>query len=89
MDVVRCKRRIRVTPAKYYSRRENDITDILEETIVTEDRFGEHSSQDESNKDAYVDLVVSHRIAGRITEQFRAFMEGLGDVLPLDLFARV
>ena len=77
--------------------RENDITDVLEETFsVTEDRFGEHvivdlrpggSSQDvtESNKDAYVDLVVAHRIAGRITEQFRAFMEGLGDVLPLDL----
>jgi E3 ubiquitin-protein ligase NEDD4 len=79
------------------SSRENDITDVLEETFsVTEDRFGEHvvvdlrpggSSQDvtESNKDAYVDLVVAHRIAGRITEQFRAFMEGLGDVLPLDL----
>ena len=77
--------------------RENDITDVLEETFsVTEDRFGEHvivdlrpggSSQDvtETNKDAYVDLVVAHRIAGRITEQFRAFMEGLGDVLPLDL----
>ncbi|KAN0132216.1 hypothetical protein V8E53_009982 [Lactarius tabidus] len=77
--------------------RENDITDVLEETFsVIEDRFGEHvvvdlrpggSSQDvtESNKDAYVDLVVAHRIAGRITEQFRAFMEGLGDVLPLDL----
>ena len=70
---------------------------MLEETFsVTEDRFGEHvivdlrpggSTQDvtESNKYDYVDLVVSHRIAGRITEQFRAFMEGLGDVLPLDL----
>ena len=44
MDVVRRKRRIRVTPVEYYSRRENDITDVLlvEETVVTEDRFGEH-----------------------------------------------
>ena len=77
--------------------RENDITDVLEETFsVTEDRFGEHvivelrpggATQDvrEANKDQYVDLVVAHRIAGRIAAQFRAFMEGLGDVLPLDL----
>jgi E3 ubiquitin-protein ligase NEDD4 len=84
-------------PRDHTSLRENDITDVLEETFfVTEDRFGEHgvvdlrpggSSQDvtESNKDAYVDLVVAHRIAGRITEQFRAFVEGLGNVLPLDL----
>jgi hypothetical protein len=39
----------------------------------------------EANKEQYVDLVVAHWIAGRITAQFRAFMEGLGDVLPLDL----
>src|SRR6201996_7036448 len=77
--------------------RDNDITDVLEETFsVTEDRFGEHvivelrpggALQDvtEANEDQYVDLVVAHRIAGRITAQFRAFMEGLGDVLPLDL----
>jgi len=69
---------------------------VLEETFsVTEDCFGEHvivelrpggASQDvtEANKEEYVDLVVSHWIAGRIAEQFRAFMEGLGDVLPLD-----
>jgi hypothetical protein len=63
---------------------------------VTEDCFGEHvvvelrpggATQDvtEVNKEEYVDLAIAHRIAGRITEQFRAFMEGLGDVLPLDL----
>jgi E3 ubiquitin-protein ligase NEDD4 len=81
----------------FFRRSENDITDVLEETFsVTEDRFGEHvvvdlrpggATQDvtEANKEEYVDLVVAHRIAGRITEQFRAFMEGLGDVLPLDL----
>jgi len=76
---------------------ENDITNVLEETFsVTEDRFGEHVTVElkpggadlpmtEANKHEYVELVVSHRIAGRISEQFRAFMEGLGDVLPLDL----
>ena len=73
--------------------RENDITDVLDETFsVTEDRFGEHvivklrsggATQDvtETKKDQYVDLVVAHQIAA----QFRAFMEGLGNVLPLDL----
>ena len=77
--------------------RDNDITDVLEESFsVTEDRFGEHVIVElkaggadlpvtEVNKEEYVDLVVAHRIAGRISEQFRAFMEGLGDVLPLDL----
>jgi E3 ubiquitin-protein ligase NEDD4 len=71
--------------------------DVLEETFsVVEDRFGEHvivelrpggASQDmtETNKEQYIDLIVAHRITGRITAQFRAFMEGLGNVLPLDL----
>ncbi|KAN0132127.1 hypothetical protein V8E53_010046 [Lactarius tabidus] len=51
------------------------------------DRFGEHvvvdlcpgsSSQDvtEPNKDTYVNLVVAPRIAGRVIEQLRTFMEG-------------
>ena len=63
---------------------------------MTEDRFGERvvvelrpggafQEVTEENKEQYVDLVVTHRIAGRIAEQLRAFMEGLGDVLPLDL----
>ena len=77
--------------------RENDITDMLEVTFsVTEDRFSEHvivdprpggATQDvtEANKDQYVDLVVAHRISWRIATQFRAFMEELGDMLPLDL----
>ncbi|KAH9954579.1 hypothetical protein BC827DRAFT_1379414 [Russula dissimulans] len=76
---------------------DNDITDVLEESFcVTEDRFGEHVVVDlkpgganlpvtETNKEEYVELVVTHRIAGRISEQFRAFRDGLGDVLPLDL----
>ena len=38
-------------------------------------------------RDRRVNLIVAHCIllAGRITEQFRTSMEGLGDVLPLDL----
>jgi len=63
---------------------------------VTEDRFGEHivvelrpggATEDvtEANKEQSVHLVVAHQIAGHIAEQFRAFMDGLGDVLPLDL----
>jgi len=70
---------------------------VLEETFsVTEDRFGELVIVElkpggadipvtDANKEEYVEHVVSHRIAGRIAEQFRAFLEGLGDVLPLDL----
>ncbi|KAI0294622.1 hypothetical protein B0F90DRAFT_1890995, partial [Multifurca ochricompacta] len=76
---------------------DNDITDVLEETFsVMEDRFGEHvvvelkpdgaqQTVTEADKEEYVELVVAHRIAGRIAEQFRAFMEGLSDVIPLDL----
>jgi E3 ubiquitin-protein ligase NEDD4 len=63
---------------------------------VVEDRSGERvvvelrpggATQDvtEATKVQYVDLVVAHRIAGRITARFWAFVEGLGDVLPLDL----
>jgi E3 ubiquitin-protein ligase NEDD4 len=63
---------------------------------IAEDRFGEQVVVElrsgganqvvtESNKDEYVDLVVTHQIEGRIKEQFHAFMEGLGDVLRLDL----
>lgn len=71
------------------SHRENDITDVLNETFfVTEDRPGEHviiglrlggATQNmlERDKNQYADLVVVHRIAGRIAAQFRALMEGL------------
>jgi len=69
---------------------------VSDKTIsVTEDRFGEHvvvglrlggAAQDgtEASKEG-VDPVVAHRIAGQIAEQFHAFMEEVGDVLPLDL----
>jgi E3 ubiquitin-protein ligase NEDD4 len=79
-----------------FLQRENNITGVIDETFsVTEDCFGEHlvglrpggATQDvtSANKEEYVDLVVAHRIAGRVAEQFCAFIEGLGDVLLLDL----
>ena len=76
--------------------RANDNGLPRETFSVTKDRFGEHvivglrpggSLRDitESNKDAYVDFVVAHRIADHITEWFWTFMEGLSDVLQLYL----
>ncbi len=79
-----------------FCHKENDIMGVLDKTFsVTEDRFGERvvvglrpggaaQGVTEANKED-VDLVVAHRIAGRIAEQFRVFIEGLGDVLLLDL----
>jgi len=73
--------------------RENDIVACSMRLFsVTEDCFGEHdavelrlggAAQDVTkvNREEYVNLVVMHQIA----EQFRAFMEELGDVLLLDL----
>lgn len=77
--------------------RENDITDILEETFtVTEERFGEIVNIDlkpggedvpvtEENKKEYVDAVVEYRISKRIKAQFDSFMEGLLELIPRDL----
>jgi len=62
------------------------MKDLFGEYVVLELRPGD-ATQDttEANQEEYVDLVVAHWVSGRIAEQFRAFMEGLGDVLPLDL----
>jgi E3 ubiquitin-protein ligase NEDD4 len=77
--------------------RENDITDILEETFaVTEERFGEivnielkPGGEDipvtEENKKEYVDAVVEYRISKRVKSQFDSFMEGLLELIPRDL----
>lgn len=77
--------------------RENDITDILDETFtVTEDRFGElvtielkPGGEDipvtEANKNDYVEAVVSYRIERRVKDQFDAFMDGLLELIPKDL----
>jgi len=72
--------------------RENDITDVLDDTFsTTEDRLGElvtiylepggsSALVTEENKQEYVDLIVQHRIVGRVEEQFRAFMRGYSAV---------
>lgn len=79
--------------------RENDITDVLYETFTrTEDRFGEIVTIDlkpngadipvtEENKKEYVDAVVEYRISRRVKDQFNAFMEGLLELIPLDLIS--
>jgi len=79
------------------SSRENDITDVLDETFTTtEERFGElvtielkPGGEDvavtEENKKEYVDSVVAYRVHGRVKEQFDAFMEGLLELIPRDL----
>jgi E3 ubiquitin-protein ligase NEDD4 len=71
--------------------------DVLDETFsVTEDCFSEHVVVElrpgganlpvmEVNREDYVGFVVAHRIVGCISEQFCAFMDGLGDVLLLEL----
>lgn len=78
-------------------RRENDITDVLEEDFtVTEDRFGEiviielrpggaDIPVTEENKSEYVDCVVEYRIAKRVEDQFKAFQEGFREVIPQEL----
>ncbi|KAI5896915.1 HECT-domain-containing protein [Schizophyllum commune H4-8] len=75
----------------------NDITDVLEETFsITEDRFGElvtielkpggeNLEVTEANKKEYVDCVVDYRISRRVKDQFDAFMEGLLELIPMDL----
>lgn len=77
--------------------RENDITDVLDETFtITEERFGEHVTIElkpeggdvpvtEENKKEYVDAVVSYRISRRVKSQFDAFMEGLLELIPTEL----
>ena len=39
----------------------------------------------EENKEEYVKLLVEHRIARRVREQFKAFMTGLNEIIPQHL----
>ncbi|KAK0464380.1 uncharacterized protein EV420DRAFT_1039042 [Desarmillaria tabescens] len=76
---------------------ENDITDVLDETFTTtENRFGELVTVElksggeniqvtEANKIEYVDAVVAYRISTRVKDQFQSFMEGLLELIPVDL----
>lgn len=80
-----------------YIRRDNDITDILDETFTqTEDRFGEMVTVElkpggedipvtEENKKEYITLVVEYRISKRVKHQFDAFMDGLLELIPSEL----
>ncbi|KAF5369483.1 hypothetical protein D9758_002754 [Tetrapyrgos nigripes] len=76
---------------------ENDITDVLDETFTTtEDRFGELVTIElkpngeeipvtEENKQDYVDAIVDYRISRRVKDQFDAFMNGLLELVPMEL----
>ncbi|KAI9188211.1 hypothetical protein H9P43_002602 [Blastocladiella emersonii ATCC 22665] len=75
----------------------NDITDILDLTMSTEDsRFGEVVTIDlipggseipvtEENKKEYVDKITEWRITKRVEEQSMAFRQGLFEFVPEDL----
>jgi E3 ubiquitin-protein ligase NEDD4 len=77
--------------------RENDITDVIDETFTTtEERFGqmvtielkpggEEVTVTQDNKKEYVDLVVEYRISKRVKEQFDAFSLGFSELIPQDL----
>jgi len=77
--------------------RENDITDIIDETFTTtEERFGEMVTIElkpggadepvtQDNKKEYVEHVVDYRISKRVKEQFEAFMSGFSELIPQDL----
>src|SRR5262245_21627544 len=77
--------------------RENDIADVLDETFsVTEDHFGKiitvdlkpggaHIPVTDANKKDYVDAVVEYRVHKRVQDQSDAIMEGLSELIPMDL----
>ena len=77
--------------------RENDITDVIDETFTTsEERFGEMVTIElkpggadiqvtEENKKEYVDHIVDYRISKRVNEQFEAFTSGFSELIPQDL----
>lgn len=79
------------------SYRENDITDIIDETFTTtEERFGEMVTIElkpgggdepvtQDNKKDYVEHIVDYRISKRVKEQFEAFMSGFSELIPQDL----
>jgi E3 ubiquitin-protein ligase NEDD4 len=88
---------ILLTSINFFACRENDITDIIDETFTTtEERFGEMVTIElkpggadvpvtQDNKKEYVDHVVDYRISKRVKEQFEAFMSGFSELIPQDL----
>lgn len=77
--------------------RDNDITDVIDETFTTtEQRFGEIVTVElkpggdnipvtETNKGEYVKLLVEYRIARRVKQQLEAFMSGFNELIPQSL----
>ena len=76
---------------------DNPIEGIMEETFSTmEDKFGEmvtielkpggeHIDVTDENKREYVERMIEWRIVKRVEEQFRAFISGFSELIPLDL----
>ena len=76
---------------------DNPIAGVMEETFSTmEDKFGEMVTIEltpggenievtDENKREYVERMVEWRIVKRIEEQFRAFISGFSELIPLDL----
>ncbi|KJE97944.1 E3 ubiquitin-protein ligase pub1, variant [Capsaspora owczarzaki ATCC 30864] len=76
---------------------DNDITDVLDLTFEAEyDRFGQQETQElkpggknipvtEANKKEYTDLIVQWRFSRGIKEQFRWFMTGITELVPLTM----
>ncbi len=76
---------------------ENDITDIITETLSIEsDDFGESQTIDliengrnipvnEENKQEYIQLVVEYRLTGSVKEQLENFLKGFHDIIPAEL----
>ncbi|WFD08500.1 HECT-type E3 ubiquitin transferase [Malassezia vespertilionis] len=76
---------------------DNPIDGVMEETFsAIEDKFGEmitvelkpggeHIDVTDDNKREYVERMVEWRIMKRVEEQFRAFISGFSELIPLDL----
>ncbi|ORY64156.1 uncharacterized protein BCR38DRAFT_208474 [Pseudomassariella vexata] len=78
---------------------ENDITDIITETLsVEDDEFGVTRIEDlcengrnipvtEDNKHDYVRLVVEHKLLSSVKEQMEHFLKGFHEIIPAELIA--
>lgn len=76
---------------------DNPIAGIMDETFsAIDDKFGEmitvelkpggeHIEVTDENKREYVERMVEWRIVKRVEEQFRAFISGFSELIPLDL----
>ena len=97
MDVVRRHQWCILCSWPHLHCRDNDITDVIDETFTTtEERFGEMVTIElkpggadipvtEENKKDYVGAIVEYRISRRVNEQFEAFMAGFSELIPQDL----